>query len=101
MDLGGEVDEVGGASVIEEEVGEEESQDDSSHHVCMIHHSSDHGSSDHGLTDLGNAPPIFDFPCDEVIEIFFQLQNSFNVSFIIFTKYFFFHLVFWIYVVSV
>jgi hypothetical protein len=47
MEVGGDADEVGGAALIEEDERED--------HVNGL-----------GLSDLGNAPPLFDLPCDEV-----------------------------------
>ena len=60
MDLGLENDEVGG-SVIEEDEREEDCHAGSVGHVVTTTH---HVTS---LTDLGNAPPLVDLPCDEVL----------------------------------
>jgi len=60
MDLGLENDEVGG-SVIEEDEREDDCHAGSVGHVVTTTH---HVTS---LTDLGNAPPLVDLPCDEVL----------------------------------
>ena len=61
MDLGLETDEVG-ASVIEEDEGEDDCHAGSVGHAVTT--TTHHVTS---LTDLGNAPPLVDLPCDEVV----------------------------------